>query len=1076
MPKRTDLSKILVFGSGPIVIGQACEFDYSGTQAIKALKEEGYSVVLLNSNPATIMTDPELADRVYLEPLTVEYAIKVIERERPDGLLPTMGGQTALNLTMALHKLGIFEKYGIRLLGANPESIFKAEDRETFKRIMDSIGVQSAKSKVARSLDDGRAILREFGLPLILRPSFTLGGEGGGAAFTETDFLSKLERALFLSPTKDCLIEESLLGWKEYELEVVRDRTDNAIIICSIENFDPMGIHTGDSITVAPAQTLTDREYQDLRNQSLRIIRAIGVETGGSNIQFAMNPKDGRIIVIEMNPRVSRSSALASKATGFPIARVATKLAIGYTLDELKNDITKHTPSSFEPSIDYVVTKIPRFDFEKFKPSPAELTTQMKSVGETMAMGRTFTESLCKALSGLETAMQGLEEVQGTDDEILNSLRKGSPSRIYAIGEALRRGMTVEKVHTASKVDPWFLDQILKIILMEKEIQAPGALELKENFLKFKRMGFSDYRISQLTKLEEAEVRKRRKQFEIVPSYLKVDTCAAEFEALTPYLYSSYRSLPESQPSSRKKVIILGGGPNRIGQGIEFDYCCVHATQALREMGIETIMVNSNPETVSTDFDTSDKLYFEPLTSEHLLNIVDHEQKNGELLGVIVQFGGQTPLKLAHSLSNYGVPLLGTSLTNIDAAEDRKKCEALVKTLLPLGLEQPPASTATTIDGALTEAKKLGYPILIRPSYVLGGRGMRVIHSENQLKQYIEAALLVSDKHPVLLDRFLDRATEVDVDALSDGETTLVAGLMEHIEEAGIHSGDSSSSLPVFTLPQSITDRIRTYTRELARLFQVKGLMNLQFAIQGNRIFLLEINPRASRTVPFVSKSIGKPIAKIAAKIMVGTKLKDLGLFEDLDLNLESTQIKASVFPFSKFPGVDVLLGPEMKSTGEVIGRGANFAQAFAKACAAAGMQLPSGGKAFLSIRDEDKASILPIAQKLTQLGFELWATQGTAEFLNRYYLNVRPTLKAHQGTPNCVEQIRNREFNLVINTASDEVAIRDSFEIRRATLEQKTPYSTVISSARAMVQAIDTLCRMSLPVKTIRESYYLKD
>jgi carbamoyl-phosphate synthase large subunit len=1051
VPRRKDIQKILLIGSGPIIIGQACEFDYSGTQALKALREEGYQVVLVNSNPATIMTDPELSHRVYVEPLTPEFVERVIAAEKPDALLPTMGGQTALNLTMELHRRGVLARHGVELLGATPEAIHKAEDRETFKRIMTEIGVDSARSAVARSLEDGKRIIRELGLPLILRPSFTLGGEGGGSAATEEEFLTKLERALFLSPTHDVLVEESLTGWKEFELEVVRDRRDNVIIVCSIENFDPMGVHTGDSITVAPAQTLTDREYQNLRDQSVRIIRAIGVETGGSNIQFAIHPRTGRVIVIEMNPRVSRSSALASKATGFPIARVAAKLAVGYTLDELTNDITGTTPCSFEPSIDYVVTKIPRFDFDKFRPTEPVLSTQMKSVGEVMAMGRTFEESLGKALAGLEVSTPWLVPLEKHKNlPKLDLIGTPTPYRLYALADALRSGATPEELHRRSGIDPWFLERIALHLSYEPLIRKGWPLPA-EQMREVKARGWTDRGIAGLLGKTEEEIRRDREKAEVHAAFQHVDTCAAEFEAKTPYLYSTYRGQEESRVTSRPKVMILGGGPNRIGQGIEFDYCCVHASMALRAMGIETIMVNSNPETVSTDFDISDKLYFEPLTPEHVLNIARIEKP----LGAIVQFGGQTPLKIARALEAGGLKILGTSTASIEMAENREKTDALVRELRPLGLEQPEATLATNREEAIERAGRLGYPVLVRPSYVLGGRAMRIVHSEQELKQWVDEALHVSEDKPILIDRFLDRAVEVDVDALSDGKETVIGGLMEHIEEAGIHSGDSASTLPSVTLSVSVCDRIRTYTRELAKRLRVVGLMNVQYAIQGDRIYLLEINPRASRTVPFISKAVGKPLAKLAVQVMMGRSLHDLGVRDDLDLDLTTFNVKAPVFPFHKFPGVDVLLGPEMKSTGEVMGRGRTFAAAYGKAMAAAGMPLPEAGEAFLSIRDEDKAEILVIARGLSELGFKLTATHGTAGFLTSHGLGCEPINKVHMGSPHCVDAIREGRFSLVINTTSDEVAIRDSFSIRRAALERKVPYCTVVAAARAMLLAV---------------------
>ena len=1052
MSRRRDINKILLIGSGPIVIGQACEFDYSGTQALRALKEEGYQVVLVNSNPATIMTDPELSDRVYVEPLNVEFLERIIAAERPHALLPTMGGQTALNLTLSLHHAGILKKYGVEILGASPEAIHKAENREVFKATMDSIGVESAKSRVAHSIEEGYEILTEIGLPLILRPSFTLGGEGGGTAFTESDFLKKLERALFLSPNREVLVEESLLGWKEFELEVVRDRKDNVIIVCSIENFDPMGIHTGDSITVAPAQTLTDREYQNLRDQSIRIIRAIGVETGGSNIQFAVHPKTGRVIVIEMNPRVSRSSALASKATGFPIARVAAKLAVGYTLDELTNDITGSTPSSFEPSIDYVVTKLPRFDFEKFRPTEPILGTQMKSVGEVMAMGRTFEESLGKAVAGLEVELSWLAPLNESSNEISWKLiEAGNPKRLWAIVDAIRKGISLEEIGRKSHIDLWFLSRLQIYLEGEKVLRSLAWPVSKEVLISLKTKGWTDRAIAGVLGLSEEQVRRDRESVGVHGQFQMVDTCAAEFEAKTPYFYSTYAGKDESKVSQKPKVLILGGGPNRIGQGIEFDYCCVHAAMALREIGIETIMVNSNPETVSTDYDISDKLYFEPLTPEHVLNIARVENP----LGAIVQFGGQTPLKIAKALERGGLKILGTSPASIDAAEDRAKCEQLVRELKPLGLEQPEATIAHTAEEALERANQLGYPVLVRPSYVLGGRGMKIIHSSAMLKQWIPEVIAFSEKHPILIDRFLNKAIEVDVDAISDGRETFIGGLMEHIEEAGIHSGDSACTLPSVSLTPKIESRIRGYTRELAKKLKVIGLMNVQFAIQGERVFLLEVNPRASRTIPYVSKAVGKPVAKLAVQIMLGKSLHNLGIREDFDLGQSTFNVKAPVFPFSKFPGVDVLLGPEMKSTGEVMGRGRSFAGAYAKALTAAGMRLPHQGDAFLSIRDEDKEEALPIAKGLSDLGFQLWATAGTQKFLSQRGLQVKGINRMREGSPHCVEAIAENRFALVINTTSDEAAIHDSFSIRRAALEQKIPYTTVLSAARVMIEAI---------------------
>jgi carbamoyl-phosphate synthase large subunit len=1066
MPKRSDLKKILLIGSGPIVIGQACEFDYSGTQALKALKEEGYQVVLVNSNPATIMTDPGLADQTYIEPLTPEFLERIIELEKPDAILPTMGGQTALNLAMELHRRGVLAQKKVELLGASPDAIHRAEDRDAFKKTMDSIGISSARSYVARSHEDGEKILEELGLPLILRPSFTLGGEGGGAAFTREEFFEKLERALFLSPSRDVLIEESLLGWKEYELEVVRDKKDQVIIVCSIENMDPMGVHTGDSITIAPAQTLTDREYQELRNQAIRIIRAIGVETGGSNVQFAVNPRDGRVIVIEMNPRVSRSSALASKATGFPIARVAAKLAVGYHLDELTNEITRTTPAGFEPSIDYVVTKIPRFDFEKFRPSQPILTTQMKSVGEVMAMGASFEESFLKALAGLEvepTWLAPLSELKTLPEAAPGTLaheirwdllERPTPFRIWAVADAIRKEAPISEISARSGIDPWFIGRIQNLLHVDCDLRGAAWPLSKDLLLKAKRLGWTDRAIAQLLKRKEMEVRTLRDQHDLHAAFQSVDTCAAEFEAQTPYHYSTYFGTNEAHASPRKKVLVIGGGPNRIGQGIEFDYCCVHAAQELRAMGYEAIMVNSNPETVSTDFDISDKLYFEPLTAEHILNIARIEKP----IGAIVQLGGQTPLKLAKALEEGGLKILGTSVDSIDLAENRERCDALVRELTPLGLKLPPAAIARTREEAITKAKALGFPLLVRPSYVLGGKAMKIVRSVETLERYIDEAIRVSDDQPVLIDRFLDHAIEVDVDALCDGTRTLVGGVMEHIEEAGIHSGDSACSLPAPLLSRVMQDKIRKVTRELARMLRVQGLMNVQFAVQGETLFLLEVNPRASRTVPFVAKAVGKPLVKIATRIMLGESLASQGFEKDFDLGLDTFSVKAPVFPFHKFPGVDVLLGPEMKSTGEVMGRAHTFAEAYAKALLGAGTRLPREGRVFISVRDEDKPAILPLAQNLEELGFEIHSTGGTCDFLRKNQIDVKRINKVAEGSPHCVDAIRAGDFAFVINTTSDENAVVDSFTIRRAALERKMPYSTVLSSAKAMLHSIREL------------------
>jgi carbamoyl-phosphate synthase large subunit len=1065
MPKRTDLKKILLIGSGPIQIGQACEFDYSGTQAIKALKEEGYEVILVNSNPATIMTDPELADKVYIEPLTPAIVEEIIRVEKPDVILPTMGGQTALNLTLELHRNGALKRHNVEILGASPEVIHRAEDRETFKATMDKIGVESAKSFVATSLDEGKVILKTLGLPIVLRPSFTLGGEGGGICYTEAEFLEKLSRALFLSPNNSCLLEECLLGWKEFELEVVRDRKDNVIIVCSIENLDPMGVHTGDSITVAPAQTLTDKEYQNLRNQSIRIIRAIGVETGGSNIQFAMNPEDGRVIVIEMNPRVSRSSALASKATGFPIARIAAKLAVGYSLDELTNDITGTTPASFEPSIDYVVTKVPRFDFEKFKQTNPELGTQMKSVGEVMALGRTFEESFLKAIASIERKTNWLKPLP-EERVYWERIERAHPERIFAVADAIRKGVDLETIYQKCKIDHWFLDRVQNIINMEKEILKTSFPFEEAFFKRVKAMGYSDHSIAELKGIKAVDVGNARAKINLYPTYHGVDTCAGEFVAKTPFWYSSYKGTQnESKPSTNpKKVMILGSGPNRIGQGIEFDYSCVHAAMALRELGYETVMVNCNPETVSTDFDISDRLYFEPLSPESVLNIARIEKP----MGVIVQLGGQTPLKIGRALEAGGLKVLGTSTDNIDLAEDRDRFDKLVRDILPYRLRQPESRIAYNKDEALTMSRELGFPLILRPSYVLGGRGMKIIRSEPAFLEYIGDAFNASGVHPVLIDRFLDRATEVDVDALSDGETTLIAGVLEHIEEAGIHSGDSASCLPPQSLPRNIVDRIRTYTRILGRKLNVQGLMNAQFAVLGDEIYLIEVNPRASRTAPFVSKAVGTPIIKVAVELMLGKKLTELGFTKDFDRDLKVYNVKAPVFPFHKFPNVDPVLGPEMKSTGEVMGRGRDFATAYQKALEGAGVTLPLHGNFFISVRNDDKAEALSIAEQYLHLGFKVFATRGTAKFFKENGLPVESVLKVSEGSPNCAEAIKKGEYHLVINTVSDDAAVHDGYTIRRASLERKVPYSTVLSSAWSMLVAIENAREGRIEVMTL--------
>ena len=1048
MPKRTDIKTILIIGAGPIIIGQACEFDYSGAQACKALREEGYKVVLVNSNPATIMTDPETADVTYIEPITWQVVERIIEKERPDAVLPTMGGQTALNCALDLAKHGVLAKYNVELIGAKEEAIDKAEDRMKFKDAMTKIGLGSARSGVAHSLDEANQVQAEIGFPVIIRPSFTLGGTGGGIAYNPEEFVEICKRGLEASPTNELLIEESLIGWKEYEMEVVRDSADNCIIVCSIENLDPMGVHTGDSITVAPAQTLTDKEYQILRNASIAVLREIGVDTGGSNVQFAINPKDGRMIVIEMNPRVSRSSALASKATGFPIAKVAAKLAVGFTLDELKNDITGGaTPASFEPSIDYVVTKIPRFAFEKFPLANDRLTTQMKSVGEVMAMGRTFQESFQKALRGLETGVYGLDELEADLDELERELGAPGSQRIWYVGQAFREGMTLEHVHSLTRIDPWFLIQIEDIISTEKSLtgrslKGIGAAELRE----LKRKGFADRRLAKLLATDETAVRLHRHTVGVRPVFKRVDTCAAEFSTSTAYLYSSYEDECEAKPTSNKKIMVLGGGPNRIGQGIEFDYCCVHAAMAMREDGYETIMVNCNPETVSTDYDTSDRLYFEPLTLEDILEIVAVEKP----VGVIVQFGGQTPLKRARDLEANGVPIIGTSPDMIDAAEDRERFQKL---LFELGLKQPPNRTARTPEDAVRLAAEIGYPLVVRPSYVLGGRAMEIVHEQKDLERYMREAVKVSNDSPVLLDRFLNDATEVDVDALSDGKRVMIGGIMEHIEQAGVHSGDSACSLPPYTLSPALQNELRRQTEAMARALNVCGLMNVQFAIQGQGdsavVYVLEVNPRASRTVPFVSKACSLQLAKIAARCMAGRSLDDQGIAGEIVPPYYS--VKEAVFPFVKFPGVDTILGPEMKSTGEVMGVGRTFAEAFVKSQLGAGVRLPTSGKAFISVKHADRAKAIEVARELIDLGFTVVATRGTAAAMTAAGLSVSEVNKVNEGRPHIVDMIKNNEISLVVNTVEEKrQAVTDSRSIRTSALAAKVTVYTTIEGARA--------------------------
>ena len=1053
MPKRTDLESILIIGAGPIVIGQACEFDYSGAQACKALREEGYRVILANSNPATIMTDPVMADATYIEPIRWESVAKIIEKERPSALLPTMGGQTALNCALDLNRKGILEQFGVHLIGANADSIDKAEDRDRFDKAMKMIGLDTPRSHIAHTMDEARAASEDLGYPCIIRPSFTMGGSGGGVAYNREEFEEICERGLDLSPTNELLIDESLLGWKEYEMEVVRDRNDNCIIVCSIENVDPMGVHTGDSITVAPAQTLTDKEYQMMRNASIAVLREIGIETGGSNVQFSVNPSDGRLVVIEMNPRVSRSSALASKATGFPIAKVAAKLAVGYTLDELANDITGGaTPASFEPSIDYVVTKVPRFTFEKFPQANNRLTTQMKSVGEVMAIGRSFQESMQKALRGLEIGVCGLDPTFEWDSDeaeqaMCHELANPGPLRLWCVADAFRSGMSVDELYQASNIDPWFLAQIEDLIWEEANLSEIALSDLDHDSMwRLKRKGFSDKRLAILLDISEKELRERRMRLGIRPVYKRVDTCAGEFATPTAYLYSTYEEECEAIPSNRDKIMVLGGGPNRIGQGIEFDYCCVHAAFAMREDGYETIMVNCNPETVSTDYDTSDRLYFEPVTLEDVLAIVDIENPKG----VIVQFGGQTPLKLARDLEAAGVPIIGTSPEAIDRAEDRERFQQMV---VRLGLKQPANATARSLDEGLALAEDIGFPLVVRPSYVLGGRAMEVVSNMAELKRYLQDAVVASDDSPVLLDHFLDPAIEVDVDAVSDSELVVIGAIMEHIEQAGVHSGDSACSLPPHSLPKHIQDKIREQVIRMARELNVIGLMNVQMAVQGEDIFVIEVNPRASRTVPFVSKCIGVSLAKVAARCMAGTSLEAQGVTSELIPPHYS--VKESVFPFAKFPGVDPILGPEMKSTGEVMGTGDSFDEAFAKAHIAAGDQLPSIGKAFISVRDADKSRAGSLARKLIEIGFELIATGGTCEYLKRTGVNCEPVNKVMEGRPNIVDMIKNDAIAFIVNTTEGRQAIIDSATIRRSALNHKVCYTTTLAGGESIVRAL---------------------
>jgi len=1077
MPKRTDIKSILVIGAGPIVIGQACEFDYSGVQACKALKEEGYRVILVNSNPATIMTDPGLADATYVEPITPDMVARIIEKERPDAILPTMGGQTALNTAMALHRDGRLKKFKVELIGANAEAIDKAEDRLLFREAMTKIGLECPKSEVVHNREEAMSAADHVGLPAIIRPSFTLGGTGGGIAYNRDEYFDIVQGGIDASPVGEVLVEESVLGWKEYEMEVVRDRRDNCIIICSIENIDPMGIHTGDSVTVAPALTLTDKEYQIMRDASIACLREIGVDTGGSNVQFAVDPASGRMVVIEMNPRVSRSSALASKATGFPIAKVAARLAVGYTLDELLNDITGTTPASFEPTIDYVVTKMPRFAFEKFPGAEALLTTSMKSVGEAMSIGRTFQESLQKALRSMETGLTGLNEIDimGAPEKtaIVGALSRATPDRILVIAQAFRFGLSVDEVAHACKYEPWFLRQIEQLVKIEAEVRDHGLPKDAKGLLDLKKKGFSDERLAELTGQSATDVARKRRGLGIRPVFKRIDTCAAEFESRTPYLYSCYEgdglhsAECEARPTGRRKVIILGGGPNRIGQGIEFDYCCVHAVYALREAGYETIMVNCNPETVSTDYDTADRLYFEPLTAEDVIELVEVERSNGELLGLIVQFGGQTPLKLAKPLEAAGIPILGTSPDAIDLAEDRERFQKLIH---KLGLSQPDNGTATSQDKAITIADRIGYPVVIRPSYVLGGRAMQIVYDRDGLERYMRDAVKVSGANPVLIDSYLRDAIEVDVDALADNDQNVfVAGIMEHIEEAGIHSGDSACSLPPYSLPPKILAEIERQTEAMARALKVVGLMNVQYAVKDGEVYVLEVNPRASRTVPFVAKATGQPIAKYAARLMVGESLKSLAIKKARGKHIA---VKEAVFPFARFPGVDIILGPEMRSTGEVMGLDSNFGRAFAKSQLGAGSKVPLNGVVFVSVKDQDKAAMVKPVRRLIDLGFKVVATGGTADFLGRHGIEAQRVNKVLEGRPHIVDLMMDGKVQLVFNTVDGAVALTDSFRLRRTALMHRIAYYTTVAGAKASVEGITALSEGALDVAPL-QSYF---